>query len=365
MRHTFKLGALAVTVAAAAAAFPAFAAEAKKTTAVDKKATATTTATKAATTDKKAAAPKIAIDPMTKDAGTVPKGQKIESVFMVKNDGLADLTITDARPSCGCTVASFDRTIKPGQTGRITAAVDTKNFSGPITKTISVVSNDPEQPQLNLTIKAIVKPYVEVEPTQVIRFSATKGETASNDLILVSAEKGFHPTLSEISQPYVKAEITPIAEKDRTAGKPGDQYKLHVTLQPNAPEGLLNVPLKVKTGIEKQPELDIPVSGIVRSHVTVAPAVVTFGNFQLGKDTISRNVNISNNRKEGVKILRAESTIPGLSAEVVPVTEGMSYMVVIKPNDKIKKGEIDGKVKIYTSDKDQPVIEVPVKGTAL
>ena len=363
MRHTFKLGALAVTVAAAVAALPAFAQEAKKTTTVEKK---TTTATaKAAPTDKKAAAPKIAIDPMTKDAGTIPKGEKIESVFMVKNEGLADLTITDARPSCGCTVASFDRSIKPGQTGRITASVDTKNFSGPITKTISVVSNDPEQPQLNLTIKAIVKPYVDVEPTQVIRFSATKGDTASNDLTLISSEKGFHPTIGEISQPYVKAEILPVAEKDRTAGKAGDQFKLHVTLQPNAPEGLLNVPIKVKTGIEKQPEIDIPVSGIVRSHVSVAPAVVTFGNFQLGKDTISRNVNISNNRKEGVKILRAETTVPGLSAEVVPVTEGMSYMVVIKPNDKIKKGEIDGKVKIYTTDKDQPVIEVPVKGTAL
>jgi len=58
-----------------------------------------------------AAAPKMEVSPETKDAGTVAKGQVVDAVFVVKNTGGSDLIISDARPSCGCTVASFDKII--------------------------------------------------------------------------------------------------------------------------------------------------------------------------------------------------------------------------------------------------------------
>ena len=95
---------------------------------------------------KSASAPMIEISPETKDAGTVAKGQLVEATFVVKNGGGSDLVISDARPSCGCTVASFDKLIKPGQEGKIHSSVDTKSFSGPISKSVLVVSNDPDRP---------------------------------------------------------------------------------------------------------------------------------------------------------------------------------------------------------------------------
>ena len=81
---------------------------------------------------KPVAAPKIEVIPETKDAGTVAKGQVIETTFLVKNNGGSDLVISDARPGCGCTVASFDKLIKPGAEGKVMTSVDTKSFSGPI-----------------------------------------------------------------------------------------------------------------------------------------------------------------------------------------------------------------------------------------
>lgn len=314
----------------------------------------------------KVATPKISVDPMIKDAGTVAKGDKVESVFTVKNLGTADLVISDARPSCGCTVASFDRTIKPGQTGKITASVDTKNFTGPITKTVSVVSNDPETPQVALTIKAIVKPYVEVSPTEFVRFSAIKGDSSSQDLMLTSAETDFHPTVAESSQPYVKGQIAPADEKDKIAGKTGAQYKLHVSLEPGAPVGVLNAPIHIKTGIAKQPDLEIRVSGIVRDRLSVTPASIVFGNFTPGKDQISRNVIFTNNKPgQAVKVQKVDSSIEGISAEIVPMTEGVNYTIVLKPKADLKKGEFSGMLKIYTSDKDRPVVEVPMSGNVL
>lgn len=102
--------------------------------------------------------PHLSIDAVTRDMGAVRKGDKIEAVFEVHNTGPAALVISDARPSCGCTVATFDREIAPGKTGSIHASVETRNFNGPITKTVTVVSNDPERPQLALTLKADVRP---------------------------------------------------------------------------------------------------------------------------------------------------------------------------------------------------------------
>jgi hypothetical protein len=216
-----------------------------------------------------------------------------------------------------------------------------------------------------LTIKAVVKPYVEVAPQEFVRFSTIKGDTATADLVLFSAEKDFHPTVGEASQPYLQAQISPVDEKTKL-DRPGTQYKLHVTLGATAPLGVLNAPVRIKTGIAKQPELEIRVAGIVRDRLSVTPATVAFGNFTPGKDVISRNVIFTNNKaKEGVKVLKAESTVPGLSAEVVPMTEGINYTVVVKPKESLKKGEFTGMVKIFTTDKERPVIEVPVSGNVL
>jgi hypothetical protein len=359
MHQLIRKGGIALSLAALLAA-PSFAADAKDA-AKDAKPAATAAKAGAAVSTSK-----ISIDPMVKDAGVVAKGEKVDAVFVVKNEGTSDLVITDARPSCGCTVASFDKTIKPGQSGKITAAIDTKNFNGPITKSVTVVSNDPQSPQLALTIKAVVKPYVEVAPQEFVRFSAIKGDTASSDLLLSSAEKDFHPTVGESSQSYVQATILPVEAVAQKTDRPVTQYKLHVTLGPTAPLGVLNAPIKIKTGVAKQPDLEIRVAGIIRDRLSVTPATVVFGNFTPGKDVISRNVIFTNNKAtEGVKVLKAESTVPGLSAEVVPMTEGVNYTVVVKPKDSLKKGEFTGTLKIFTTDKERPVIEVPVSGNVL
>jgi hypothetical protein len=312
------------------------------------------------------AGPKIEVTPETRDAGTVAKGQMIEATFVVKNNGASDLIISDARPGCGCTVASFDKVVKPGAEGKVISSVDTKNFSGPISKSILLVSNDPDRPQLNLFIKAMVKPYVDVMPTAYLRFSVVKGDTAGQDVVLVSEEKSFKPTIAETSQPYVKAELLPAGEKDKVAGRAGEQYKMHVSVTPDAPEGLLNAPIRVSTGVAQQPTLEIPVSGYVRSRVSVTPALVNFGNFTPGKDALTRNIIVTNNKPSTpVKVTKAEVTVPGFQTDVVPTQEGVSYTVVVRASDKVKKGAIDGMVKLYTTDKEKAVIELPLKGEVL
>ncbi|MEO8383554.1 MAG: DUF1573 domain-containing protein, partial [Acidobacteriota bacterium] len=122
-----------------------------------------------------AKAPRLTLVEPLKDFGTVPKGEKIDWAFEIKNTGTADLEILAAKPTCGCTVADFDKLIKPGQSGKISAHVDTTNFAGPISKAVTIESNDPNTPTAQVTISAIVKPYVEAYPAGFVRYNMLQG----------------------------------------------------------------------------------------------------------------------------------------------------------------------------------------------
>jgi len=63
--------------------------------------------------------------------------------------------------------------------------------------------------------------------------------------------------------------------------------------------------------------------------------------------------------------LAGQRVAVGQARDVVATQEGVSYTVVVKASDKVKKGAVDGKVTLYTSDKDKGVIEIPLKGEAL
>ena len=63
--------------------------------------------------------------------------------------------------------------------------------------------------------------------------------------------------------------------------------------------------------------------------------------------------------------MRPEVSVPGFVTDIVPTQEGVSYTVVVKASDKVKKGTLDGMVRLFTDDKDRGVIELPLKGEVL
>jgi hypothetical protein len=63
-------------------------------------------------------------------------------MFKFLNTGTADLVMTSAITSCGCTVTKYDkRPISPGESGTLEVVFDTSGRSGMQTKTITIKSN--------------------------------------------------------------------------------------------------------------------------------------------------------------------------------------------------------------------------------
>jgi hypothetical protein len=311
-------------------------------------------------------APKLVVVEDKKDLGTVAKGEPMKHTFVLKNSGTADLLVSDVKPSCGCTVSEYDKVIKPGGEGKITLTVDTKNFQGATSKTALVLTNDPAMPQTTLYVMAFVKPYVDVLPYGFFRIQALTGETATSELILASDDPAFAPTKVEAPYKFLKTTLAEVSEKERIAGKGAKQYKLALTAPVDAPEGLLSGYVKLQTGVAKQPDLEISISGYIKPTVTITPNTINFGNFDPKGEAVRRNVMLINNnpQRDNFAVTKAETTVPGISATVVTVDKGR-VRVDLSVDDKIKKGVFEGELKIQTNDAAKATVSIPLRGVIL
>ena len=325
-------------------------------------------------TTTEAKAPRLTIVQPVKDYGTIPKGEKLEWSFEIKNTGNADLLILAAKPGCGCTVADFDKVIKPGQTGKVTAHVDTTNFSGPIAKPVTLETNDPNTPTAQLTINAIVKPYVEAHPTGFVRFQLLQGETETQSVTLYSDEEEPFE-IKEVQVPpdenYIKVTTNKIEnEADRVPGigSPGqNQYKVNVTVGgPDVKLGPLADKVRIITNSKHQPEYSISVTGVIRPTFRVEPSALNFGEVTPTEAAATRSVILHSNdlkTPDRFMVTKAESNMPAITTAIKPGAQKGDYEVTLQVAPNAKPGDIDGSVTIYTSDKMNPVVTVPVKGT--
>ena len=112
--------------------------------------------------------PKIELDKIEHDFGTINEGDIVETVFIVKNTGDSDLIIADAKGSCGCTVPEPPKEpIAPGQSAPIKVSFNSSGKPGQQNKTVTLTTNT-ESGNETFNIKADVTPKAgkEVPVTQ-------------------------------------------------------------------------------------------------------------------------------------------------------------------------------------------------------
>ncbi|MDP9360220.1 MAG: DUF1573 domain-containing protein [Acidobacteriota bacterium] len=323
-------------------------------------------------------APRLTILEPVKDYGTIAKGEKLDWSFIVKNTGNSDLQIFSAKPGCGCTVADFDKVIKPGETGKVTAHVDTTAFAGPIAKTVTLETNDLTTQTSQLTIHAVVKPYVEAFPAGFVRFNLPQGEADSQTVTIYSEEdepfqitKVETPPAETGKAEWVRAsyeKITNEADRAPNVGKPGqDQYKVKITVGgPDIKQGPIADKVHIVTNSKHQPDYFISISGVIRPPFRVEPLAVNFGEVSPADVAATRMVMLhSGNLKapETFVVSRAESSVRAVVTSVKPGANKGDYEVTLQIAKDAKPGDIDGTVKIFTNDKVIPVVTVPMKAT--
>lgn len=308
--------------------------------------------------------PRAVVDEPVHDAGKVSKGSLVVHDFVIRNDGHADLKITEVRPACGCTVADYDETIAPGATGKIHAELDTTDFGGGISKGMTVFTNDPDNPRLVLTIKAEVKPHIFVRPG-FARFVQTQAADVGKveQLVWTDDYEGLKITETVSPYPFIDLAYREATDEEREAKGKGKQYVVTVSLKyGQAPVGPIAEFVRLKTNHPEQGEVSIPISGFVRPMVVLTPERADLGSIAADEDGIDIGFLLKNYAEEELKVQFDGTDLPGATATVEEVQQGREFQVWVNLPPEMPKGEFEGVVRLKTDHPKKPTIEIPVTG---
>lgn len=104
-----------------------------------------------------AKAPVIVFENHTFDFGDLKHGESVDHEYKFTNNGKSDLIIRKTKASCGCTaLMPSDNIIAPGKSSSIKMKFNSSGKRGAQNKTITVISNDPKNPEIKLQIKGNV-----------------------------------------------------------------------------------------------------------------------------------------------------------------------------------------------------------------
>jgi hypothetical protein len=122
------------------------------------------------------AAPHAAVRETSFDFGKIYEDRALTHTFVIQNTGTAPLNIEDVDPDCACTVPSFDKTIPPGGQGNISLTLKPFSVIHQFKKETKVRLNDPDQPMLHLTMTGVAQPFIEIQPSHIVRLRGAPGD---------------------------------------------------------------------------------------------------------------------------------------------------------------------------------------------
>lgn len=147
--------------------------------------------------------------------------------------------------------------IVPGESGRIEVSVNTQGQTA-IHKSVVVISNDPKQPQISLSLTGTVVPEFALSERSIYFGSVPPGKEVVKELLITIPPERSVKVLSVAStDQYVTVKLEPVP------GSNGKKVKLMATQKPDTKPGYHFGMVVVKTSSTLTPELKIPVRGNV------------------------------------------------------------------------------------------------------
>jgi hypothetical protein len=293
------------------------------------------------------------------DFGIVKRGTKLSGTFSFQNTGKGPLTIQGVQASCDCTTveAAKGKQFGPGESGSIEVAFDTTDYSGKVTKAITVITNERSMPDRTLTLTATVNSDVDANPPLADFGDVVLNQTPQQKIRVKNNMKG-----------ELKVEKIRYNEEFMDVGytKEGKEFTIYVKLKPTIPIGFYKDTIWVKNNSPALPEMPIPVRATIRGQIAATPAYIEFGSIAVSEKS-SRQISLT--ALEGFDIT---SNSIELNVNGGKIDEGQSLMrVSVTPADKNgkkvslelmnpgnKSGSVHGKVSLQTTNPQQKNLTV-------
>lgn len=312
--------------------------------------------------------PVIEIPKMRHDFGEVYERPKFEASFQVRNRGKADLVISDVKPGCGCTVANFDKTIPPGGEGKIELVLDGTRVHGEFTKTAQVLSNDPEHPELTLTIAGNKVAFLNIVPDGVVYLQGRYDEKVEKSVTITSNEKTPDFKITKVT-----SDIDDKIAYDVKPGAAKGEYILHIEKKQEQAMSSSYGTVTIHTNSTNAPETKLQVQVMTKGNITVSPSSVNFGNVAFAaKDKqaspVTRTIMVIKNSGEGLDLKNLKIDNPNFKATIAPVTPGKQFKVEVTFQPPLKREASQreiGELIINTNDPREPMVSVRLSARAM
>ena len=287
------------------------------------------------------------------DFGSALEGKMVTHTFTIKNTGQGYLDIQRRED----VVRMHDRQpskthVAPGDTSDIAVTFDTHFQKGHQVRTITASTNDPNNPQVAMTMQGIVKKQVEAVPSEVAFGNVKRGhrgtkEILVNDLNPVRGAFSVGPVSNSNSS--IKVE-----QQKRPDGKPGALLK--VSLLKTMPVGPFDDSIKITTN---RVPLQVDVFGTVTGDLNIDPAQVSFGIVPRGQDIV-RIFKLSNQGAATGQGARRREQQPGRRRDRRSRSRpGKEYKVTVTLRHGTPDGQLRGNLTIKTDDPEQATLNVP------
>lgn len=267
-------------------------------------------------------APQIVFPGPVFDFGKVSSGETVRHDFVFTNAGTARLVLSNVQTSCGCTAAGeWTKEVLPGETGRIPLQFNSATFNGPVSKTVTVVSNDPQHPTVHLQIKGIVWKPIEVSPPFAVLNLTPDTTSAFTTLTITNnMEEAVEVWEAKASNPAFQVEL-------RT-NTPGKSFSIVVGITNQTRPGTVQGVVTARTSFTNTPVINATTWANVQAAISVVPPAINLPAAPLAARA-TPIITIINNTTNALVLSDPEVNVPGVDVKVNEVQPGRYYSVVL------------------------------------
>lgn len=318
------------------------------------------------------------LDENTYDFGTAWSGQRRSHTFLLKNNGPEPLEIYEMKPSCFCvTTERLAARVLPNRGTSVRFHVNLANRVGPFLESMTLVTNDPQQPYIVMEMRGNVQmPAVQ----EVIYDSSLPGGGDATTLGPVRGMLGMFGRLKRgdvplkrilrirntSGQPLHLSLLPMFPEKTRFSASlkttiEGEEYELTIEGQPPFAEGRTEALISLQTNLRDFEQFSIPVSVEVVGRIEVRPPLIVVNPNMAS--VLERRIVI---RHDGTKPF----VITGLFASEASFDLRMLPQDPTKPNEWRALLKLPGPqwipppwgeiIRFETTDAERPTIDIPI-----
>lgn len=205
--------------------------------------------------------PKLTVSHTEIDLGTIYSGIPVTGRIEYKNSG-KDTLRANFRPTCGCTTIKPPKLfLLPKESDFVEFEFNSSGFTGKIEKTISIESNDPRSP--NVDVHFFAEVLTDLEPAVYKRApwwtsNLPMGQTISDTRNFINTSG--HPLTIKGVTTSSPSELKAIVEQKTL--KPSDSIGITVTVKGER-IGVIRGHIFIQTDSKNQPQIDIPIYCLV------------------------------------------------------------------------------------------------------